>query len=73
MQTYAVCVVPTPRNESFAGSVIVRLALNGKDFDDGMPADPVAYTFLTGLDPLPTRCTHARALSPSPSWTGAVP
>ena len=61
-ETFTVCVVPTPVNTSFEGRVTVRLALNGRDFDDGMPADAVAYTLLTGLEPAPTRYLYYRQL-----------
>ena len=48
--TFVECVVPQPLNTSTAGSVTVRLALNGFDFDDGTPqgvadAQPTLYKY----------------------------
>ena len=61
--TFTVCVVPEPHNKSFSGRATVRLALNGRDFDDGMPADPVAYAVINGHDPEPTRLRTTVAIT----------
>ena len=51
-RTYLECVVPRPASVA-AGGEVVRLALNGYDFDDGMPDDPAAYELATGIPAAP--------------------
>ena len=71
--THAVCVVPTPKH-GLAGAAVVRLALNGFDFDDGTPSNPQQYTLETGLEVQPTRYSYYKqelvGLTPAGGPTG---
>ena len=68
LPTYSVCVVPRPIDD-VEGLVTVRLALNGQDFDDGMPDDTDAYTLETGLVPTPQEYLYyQQVLTPIPIY-----